>query len=435
MKAVISDRIYLNCEEGTPLYNKICEALTYSIDRRPQSIYPEIIRNAVKVTDKVLSMPSGRLDLVPEDYKVIDKRVDCFVDIPAPSFTLRENQEQAVQAMLEKGGLINAKPSWGKTIAALGLAHKLGRKTLVVTTTTTIRDMWVNEIREHFGFEAGIMGSGKLNTEPPIVVGNIATIRNKIDKYTNEFGLVIVDEVHRSPAKTFTDTLNKVKARYRVGLSGTLERKDGLHCVLPDYFGTEVFVAKDENRLVPEIHMYKTGIELSANEFIPWANVITKVMTNPTYQRLVIELAKQYARQGYKVLVLCDRVELLEVGWTATQDNSVIITGKVSGIEERQKILDAINDYESGADILWGTQSIFSEGVSAKELSCVILASPINNEPLLDQIIGRVQRKSSEKKKTPPIVVDLGFVGGTGNNQRNKRTKFYIEKGWRFKNK
>ena len=79
-KAVLSNRIYLNV---TPeLKNKLCEELLYTIDRRPVSEFPEVIQNCVTITPTTCSIPAGRVDLIPEGYTIIDKRVFPKVDGP-----------------------------------------------------------------------------------------------------------------------------------------------------------------------------------------------------------------------------------------------------------------------------------------------------------------------------------------------------------------
>lgn len=425
-KAILSNRIYLNCEVGSALEKKLVEALTYTIDQMPVSQYPLVIKNTIRVTPTVVSIPSGRVDLIPKDYEVVDKRCVVPVEIPQGNFTLRPSQQEAVD-LLDDNGLANAPVGFGKTLIGLGVVSRLKQKTLIITTTTTIRDMWVGEIKKFFGFTPGIVGGGKMNIEPPIVVGNIQTVRNRLTELSDKFGIIIVDEVHRSPAKTFTEALNSFRARYKIGLSGTLERKDQLHVVLQDYFGFKKFIGKVENTMIPSVHLYDTGIELSANEFIPWANKITQIMNNPVYRHQLVELTKHYISIGHKVLVLSDRTEILEHIHLSLPDDTLLITGKVSGTELRQKIMKAVSDHKQGIG-LCGTQSIFSEGVSLNELSCVILGSPINNDPLLIQIVGRVQRYADGKPD--PVVVDLGFQGNTGKRQQLMRKKVYIDKGW-----
>tara|TARA_Y100001938_G_scaffold149633_1_gene237130 strand:- start:1427 stop:2305 length:879 start_codon:yes stop_codon:yes gene_type:complete len=290
--------------------------------------------------------------------------------------------------------------------------------------------MWISEVKKWFGFEPGVIGSGKFNIEPPIVIANIQTLRNRVEEVKEVFGLVVVDEVHRSVAATFTHVLNNMKCKHRVGLSGTIQRKDGKHIVLQDYFGKNLFVAPEENTLEPTVHLHKHPYELNMNEFTPWANVMTGLVNNSNYQQYIVDLATTYAAMGHKVLIISSRTCILENGHEKTKDESLIVTGEVKGMEVRQKIFDAMEN-SPDAKMLWGSQSIFSEGVSINPLSCVILATPINNDPLLEQIAGRVMRMADGK--LPPVIVDIGLGGNTGRSHANARKRFYINKGWPIK--
>ena len=96
-------------------------------------------------------------------------------------------------------------------------------------------------------------------------------------------------------------------------------------------------------------------------------------------------IASKYAAEGHKVLVVSDRVHFLKVCHRLVGDNSVCITGDMD-FEEREKTIQQIGE----KNILFGTQAIFSEGISIDQLSCLVLATPVNNDPLLTQLIGRV---------------------------------------------
>lgn len=426
MKAVLSNRIYLNAD--TELQTALKEELLYIIDRQPVSEFPEIIQNCSTISPKTCSIPCGREDLIPEGYQIIDKRSFPKVHIPEPGFEARGTQAEAIK--LISSGIVKAKPGFGKTIVGLGIAHKLQTKTLVICTTTAIRDMWVAEVKKWLGFTPGIIGSGKFEVEPPIVIANIQTLRNKYQEVSSTFGLVIVDEVHRSVAATFNLVLNNMKCRHRVGLSGTLERKDGKHVVIPDYFGSDIYVAPTENTVNPTVHVYKHPFQLNMNEFIPWATLITRLMEDASYFVMVRDLALKYANLGHKVLVISSRTNILEWGHKETEDRSLIITGEVKGAELRGEILDHMRN-TAQSDILWGSQTIFSEGVSVNELSVVILATPINNDPLLEQIAGRIMRIADNK--LPPVIVDINLAGNTGRSHGNSRKRFYVDAGWSVK--
>jgi len=377
MKAVLSNRIYLTCASGSELDNRLAESLIHKIDQMPVSQYPLVINNLQRITPTVVSIPTGRMDLIPEGYNIIDKRNKVEVEIPKPSFVPRENQQEAID-FIKSTGLVDAKPGWGKTIAGLGLVHKFQRKTLIVTTTTIIRDMWIKEVEKWFGIKCGVIGGGKYDIDSPIVVGNIQTVRKRAADLANEFGCIIIDEVHRSPAKTFTDTLNTFRAEHKVGLSGTLKRKDGLHCVLPDYFSNAVFHARDENRVEPVVHLWDCPCEINSSEFIPWAVTVNNLYAKEAYKGGLLKLANAYMDQGHKVLILSDRTFLLEDLHELTSDRTLLITGTIG---DRDKILEEMLKPDSEARGLFGTQSIFSEGVSVDTLSCVILGAPLSNDP------------------------------------------------------
>ena len=62
-------------------------------------------------------------------------------------------------------------------------------------------------------------------------------------------------------------------------------------------------------------------------------------------------------------------------------------------------------------------------------LSSVILAIPMSNDSLLEQIVGRIQRQHPDKK-SPPEVLDIHFSGWADKKQNNDRLAVYLRKGW-----
>ena len=89
---------------------------------------------------------------------------------------------------------------------------------------------------------------------------------------------------------------------------------------------------------------------------------------------------------------------------------------------------DIINQIFEDKNILYGTQSIFSEGISLDILSCLVLGTPVNNEPLLTQLIGRIIRQYEGKQQ--PIVIDIHLVGNTARRQANARLGYYVKQGY-----
>ena len=414
-------------EVDNRLQSKIDEELTYAIPARNPLDPPFIIKNMGVVRSGLVTLPIGRTDLIPEDYEIVDKRIYVETDELSFGFDLRPSQA-AVYDEVTDSCIINAWVSWGKTFTALAIANKLRQKTLVVTHTLALRAQWEKEVQKVFGITPGIIGSGRFETDAPIVIGNVQTLYRRVDEIKEVFGTIILDEMHHVSSPTFTRLIDASKARYKIGLTGTMERKDGRHVIFRDYFSDTVFKPPKENYLVPVVNILKSGIRFPDGHNIPWASRINTIAYDWEYQNMIGVLAAGYAAKGHKVLVVSDRVDFLKQVSRLVGDTCICVTGDVPH-EERPAIIKQI--FGEGVDILFGTQSIFSEGISLDCLSCIVLATPINNEPLLTQLIGRVIRKNENKPQ--PVVVDIHLVGKTATRQANARMGYYMKQGYEVK--
>lgn len=429
-KAVLSNRIYFKPRDNDEL-KRIINTLTYKIEKKHATgaknkfVPIEIIKNYKMLPQGIISIPQGRLDLVPEGLELLDKRVFHEVPFPLPKHELREGQ-QAVYDEIEDTCLVNALVGWGKTFTALHLARKLGQKTLVITHTTMLRDQWLDEIKELFGIEAGIIGSGKFDIEDHcIVVGNVQTVTKLMPQLAKEFGTLILDECHHCPATTFATIVDASYARYRIGLSGTLVRTDGKHVVLKDYFGPHVITPPQSHTMNPSVRIVPTGIQLPAGK--TYVEKINILLYDEDYQEFVAALAKVQIAKGHSVLIVANRVEFLTKVREFIGDDAVCITGETD-YEERKRLLIQVENREKKCVV--GSTQIFSEGISCNALSCVILAVPTANPIQLEQIIGRIMRLGEDKLE--PLVLDLNFSSWAEKRQNAARLAFYLSKGWKI---
>lgn len=424
-KAVLQNRIYLNAD--SKLAEHLSAQLTYTIPPKMKGQFPEIIKNFRRISSSIVSIPAGRIDLIPEDYLILDERSFPSVEFPKFRYPLRASQQE-IYDEVEGSCIINAQPSWGKTFMGIAIATKLKLKTLVITHTTFLRNQWEGEIKKTLGITPPVIGGGDFDIDGPIVISNVQTLVKHIDKIKNTFGLVIIDEAHHTPATTFTGIVDYLNPAHRIGLTGTINRKDGKHVLFQDYFGDKIFKPDDENAMTPTILIVELPIVFPAGKF--WANRVTELEThNKQYQTIIRDLAERAANKGHKVLVLGSRKEFLyKMAEDTHNAECVLITGDIKDPQERQDLLAMIGKDE--VDIVYGTASLFSEGISESALSCVILATPINNESLLTQIIGRIVR--IKEGKPTPLVIDIHLKGNTPRNQARERMAFYIKKGYKI---
>lgn len=415
----------MDCDEA--LRSKIDKELTYKVPAPNPLDPPIVIKNMGIINKNLITIPIGRTDLIPEDYEIVDKRIHKPIEFPEFKFDLRESQAEVYNS-IEDNAIINAWVSWGKTFTGLAIAGKLGQKTLVVTHTVPLRTQWAKEVKKVYGFEPSVIGSGKFEMDTPIVVGNTQTLYRNIDKVRKEFGTIILDEMHHVSSPTFSRVLDTNYCRYKIGLSGTLERKDGKHVVFRDYFSPNVYKPPKENFMTPSVDVFRSEIRFMDGARTPWAKRVNNLANNEEYRHTIAMIASAYAARGHKVLVVSDRVAFLKRCAELSGEDAICVTGEVPH-EQRE---DLINEILFGRkNILYGTQAIFSEGISVNNLSCLILGTPINNEPLLTQLIGRVIRKQEGKKS--PVVVDIHLKGNTARKQASNRVGYYMKQGYEIR--
>ena len=119
----------------------------------------------------------------------------------------------------------------------MNLRHESpSRRTLILVTNVTAAHQWKREILDKTGLRKMTSESGEQKQIKPVTIATyqILTYRKKkTDPFTHyavfnseNWGLIIYDEVHLLPAPVFKFTA-ELQARRRLGLTATLVREDG----------------------------------------------------------------------------------------------------------------------------------------------------------------------------------------------------------------
>jgi hypothetical protein len=147
------------------------------------------------------------------------------------SIILRPNQAEVVDAaMLAEQGVIVAPAGSGKTLIGLELIARRKQPALIITHRKQIMDQWVDRIQTFLGLaksNIGRIGGVKNTIGDKVTVAMMQSLVRKKDlsELANKFGLVIIDECHHIPAKTFREAVSALNPCYIYGLTATPERK------------------------------------------------------------------------------------------------------------------------------------------------------------------------------------------------------------------
>lgn len=155
---------------------------------------------------------------------------------------LRSYQKSALDAWRysKYKGIIVLPTGAGKTFIALKAIEELNVATLVVVPTLDLMDQWRLLLDDQFDIDIGVYGGGE-NKLKPLTVSTYDSAYIRAEELGNKFIFIIFDEVHHLPAPSYSQIGELYIAPYRMGLTATFEREDGLHLELPRLVGGCVY--------------------------------------------------------------------------------------------------------------------------------------------------------------------------------------------------
>jgi superfamily II DNA or RNA helicase len=350
---------------------------------------------------------------------------------------LREDQEEARAVVIEEqlngrlGGLVQAKPGYGKTVVALSIFASMGVNAIVVVHKQFLLDQWVERIKQFIpSARIGRIQKDKCEFGKgyDISVAMIQSLVKRRMSYPSElwsdFGLAIYDECHRVSSPTWSAVAPLFTAKYRLGLSATPRRLDGTEDVFFNHIGPIVYKSRVK-RVVPKLRRIFTGFKLVRTpRFDP--NRVSKeiqlrfLCKSPERNNLIVDELSKAVNVGRKVIVLSERLkhlDLLREKFEEIKPDGCVVDYYVGG-RTKEELRKA-----EGADVLLCTYQMTKEGLDIPSLDTMFLTTPISD---VEQSVGRIMREYDGKKE--PVVTDFIDENVTRFARSwNSRRRFYIK--------
>lgn len=338
-----------------------------------------------------------------EDARVLPEVVlEVTKELP-----LRDYQAAAVEKLARvTQGTVVIPCGGGKTRVGMGAIARLRTPTLVLVHTLDLAEQWLGELREKLGLEAGLVGDGEERPGPVTVAVIQALARwepSRLDAFLGGFGLVILDEAHHVAASTFSSVVDRCPARYRLGLTATPEREDGLTALVELFLGAPLVTVTHEELVaagvltVPDIRTVETSFTYAYTAAEDYAPMLAAVVADEARNRLITDSVIAEARAGHVCLVLSGRVEHCQRLADAVAAEGVavaVLTGEVKR-ERRKEVLD---EARAGRLSVVVATSLADEGLDLPRLSRVFLAYPSRARGRTVQRLGRLMRPHPDKR-------------------------------------
>ena len=362
-----------------------------------------------------------------------DRRTDGEPIDARLTVDLRPYQRAALDAAVSVGGgVVRAPCGAGKTVIGLAAIAAVGRRALVLVHTLDLAKQWRSRLQSQLGVASvGMLGGGKDDRDHPVVIATIQTLARwdwwGLLAFGKGFGCVVLDEAHHAPAVTFTSVLSALPARFRLGLTATPEREDGLTALLWWSFGREVYgidhatLMRSGALVLPDLRAVRTGWTPASEDAGGWHKYIAELIEDEARHALLLAEVRALLDDGRRVLVLSERVE--HCAQIASDLGGRALTGKVKAKDRAEIIAEA----DAGTLRLVCGTTVADEGLDIPGLDAVVLATPCKVLARIEQRIGRIMRPDPGKRT--PVVVDLVDSWGPLLGQYQRRRKVYARLG------
>jgi superfamily II DNA or RNA helicase len=358
---------------------------------------------------------------------------------------LRDQQKEPVNNFIEAakdplkmGGIISVPCGFGKTIMAVYIACYFKKKTMFVSHKDFLNQQFLESVKQFVpNAKIGKIKQSKVDVEnKDFVIASLQSLamREYDINIFKDFGLVIIDEVHHTGAEVFSKAFKYMNVQMILGLSATLNRKDGLRKVFENYIGKSVYKHIDNEKIEVNVEMHKyfdTNIDYCSNLLLWNGKPNSAAMINNicNYEKrsifiyeLIINILKKESNR--KILILSERRNQLKY-FEKLFDNTYYSIGYyVGGLS--QDVLDI----SSKKQIILATYQMAAEGMNIPTLNTVIFASPISD---IQQAIGRILREKPSERKYIPLCIDIWDQFSLFIVKGFTRIKYYKKNNYKIK--
>lgn len=344
-------------------------------------------------------------------YKIIDERCKLPEIEVVSTINLLSHQTDALKITeIKDFGVIVSPPGSGKTIMALELIARKRQPTLILVHRKQLFDQWIDRIQNFLSIpknRIGQIGNQKEKIGDEITVATIQSLsRRDFTDLTKRFGMIIVDECHHIPAKSFREVITKLNCYYLYGLTATPKRKNNDEKLIYVYIGNIIYEITQKEFLIEQDNKIEINIR-ETNLFVPFDykidsyETISQVLVFDTLRNnLILKDIEENLPRFKSILILTERkahVNILNL-YLKDKYETIAITGDDSDSSRKSKL----KQIEQGHfQIIISTGQYFGEGIDVNSLECLFIVYPFAFEGKLIQYIGRIQRSNK-----PPVIFD-----------------------------
>lgn len=338
---------------------------------------------------------------------------------------LHPQQERAFRDLVAHDhGVLAATTAFGKTVVAAALIAERGSNTLILVHRRELLEQWVARLRAFLDIDpklVGTIGGGKRKPTGVIDVALIQSLARQgyVDDLVAGYGHVIVDECHHLSAVSFEQVVRRARARFVLGLSATVARKDGHHSIIFMQCGpvrhrvdarTQAAERGIRHRIRERLTRFALPDTLASTERPPMPAIYAALAGDEVRNDLIFDDVLQALERKRSPIVLTERKDhllYLQARFAPFVRNIAVLCGGQSAAE-RKAGAAALGVPETEERLILATGRYIGEGFDDTRLDTLFLTMPISWKGTLAQYVGRLHRQHAGKSD----VLLIDYVDG-----------------------
>lgn len=400
--------------------------------RRSTRDKPRII-SCAELTSHHVALPRGCFDAVLDllaslgiAVAIEDRRFSGAAIPLAFTGALRSDQEVAITALLPHDtGVLAATTAFGKTILAIRMMAERGRNTLVLVHRRQLMDQWIERLTAFSNMPRdaiGMIGGGRRKPKGQVDVALIQSLvrKGEVDDIVGNYGHLVVDECHHLSAVSFELVARRSKARYVLGLSATVTRKDGHHPIIVMQCGpvrhrvdARSEAAKRPFDHVVQIRDTRFQLQTTLDTDSPFIqDVFREMVTDEARNDLIFDDVLHALEAGRSPVVITERTAHLEIIAKRLEHfarHVVVLRGGQSEKQRRDVAARLAAIPQAEERVIVATGRYLGEGFDDSRLDTLFLTMPIAWKGALAQYAGRLHRLNDAKREV--IIYDYADMG------------------------
>lgn len=334
--------------------------------------------------------------------------------------TLRDEQQIAVNALSKHDcSVLAATTAFGKTVVAAALIAHRRISTLVLVHRKELLKQWVERLRQFLSVDAddiGVIGGGRRKPTGRIDVALIQSLVRKaeVSDQIAGYGHLIVDECHHLSASSFELVARRSKARYVLGLSATVTRKDGHHPIIFMQCGPVRHRIDPKSQAMRRGFHHKVRIRDTSFRLPPELEgsplsmpaIYSAIGKDEARNSVIFDDVLTALEAGRCPLILTERrdhLESLRVRFERFTQNLVVLHGGLAAGDLRTAQA-GLQPGGTSERLVLATGRYLGEGFDDSRLDTLFLVMPISWSGTLAQYVGRLHRDHDGKREV--IVYD-----------------------------